>query len=90
MWIRERYGGSTVQTASTGSLGLNTGGDTVSVRTAAGVVVATVTYGGGGVPAGTDQSIVRQPEYTGMFVPHGGIAGAGLQSPGVTVSGYGF
>lgn len=55
------------QVASTGGLGLNNGGDTVTIRNASGVTAATYTYGS---EAGNNQSIAREPDYTGAFVPH--------------------
>lgn len=54
-------------TASTGTLGLNNGGDTVTIKNAGGVTVAEYTYGS---EAGSDQSIGRNPDFTGAFVQH--------------------
>lgn len=55
------------QVASGGSLGLNNGGDTVTLKNGAGTVVITYTYGG---EAGNNQSIARDPDFTGDFVQH--------------------
>ncbi len=56
-----------VQTATTGSLSLDDGGDTVTLKDAFGTVIKTVTYG---AEAGDDQSIARNPDSTGDFVKH--------------------
>lgn len=77
------YGGSLAQTASTGTLGLNNGGDTVTL-TLGGVVIDTMTYGSAG---GADQSLVRDPEYSGAFVQHGTLNGP--YSVGTTTEGFG-
>ena len=53
------------QLASGGSLGLNNGGDTVTIKNAVGVVVTTVAYTGA-----SDQSLCREPDFTGDFVGH--------------------
>ncbi|WP_370226447.1 lamin tail domain-containing protein [Mesoflavibacter sp.] len=55
------------QVASTGVLGLNNGGDTVTIKNAGGVTVAEYTYGSEG---GNNQSIAREPDFTGAFVQH--------------------
>jgi hypothetical protein len=55
------------QVASTGVLGLNNGGDTVTIKNAGGVTVAEYTYGS---EAGNNQSIGRNPDFTGAFVEH--------------------
>ena len=66
------FGSSLVQTASGGSLGLNNGGDTVTLADAAvtsgsgGTVLASVTYDG----TVQDESIARIPDLTGEFVAH--------------------
>jgi uncharacterized repeat protein (TIGR01451 family) len=60
------FGGAQVQTASTGLLGLNNGGDTVSIAFST-AAVASTTYGAEG---GNDQSITRCPDITGEFTPH--------------------
>jgi hypothetical protein len=73
-----------VQTASTGSLGFNNGGDTVTLRNSTGGTVATVTYEGV-----NEQSLTRSPDFTGSFVEHSSASGSGgtLFSPGATVDG---
>ena len=72
-----------VQTASDGQLGLNNGGDTVTLKNASGGTIAEVTYGSEG---GDDQSLVRSPEFTGPFVGHTAVS-ADSFSPGRQVDG---
>lgn len=75
------------QTASTGTLSLNNGNDTVSLFNAGAVIVDQVIYGS---IADHDQSIVRFPEGTAEgFVVHGSLADAGGRwySPGTSVDG---
>ncbi|MBN2867788.1 MAG: lamin tail domain-containing protein, partial [Flavobacteriaceae bacterium] len=67
------------QVASTGGLGLNNGGDTVTIKNAGGVTVAEYTYGS---EAGSDQSIGRNPDFTGAFVQHSTISSVDF-SPGL-------
>ena len=68
------------QVSSSGSLGLNNGGDDVIIKNTAGVVVVTVTYSGA-----TDQSICRDPDFTGEFVGHlSHSTNARVFSPGLT------
>jgi len=75
-----------VQTASTGLLGFNNGGDTVTLLNSTGGTVATITYGSEG---GNEQSLTRSPDFTGLFVEHSSASGSGgaLFSPGATVDG---
>jgi hypothetical protein len=75
-----------VQTASDGALGFNNGGDTVTLINDGGGVVASVTYGSEG---GDNQSLTRDPDFTGPFVKHLNATGAGaaLWSPGQTTDG---
>ncbi len=56
-----------VQAATTGSLSLDDDGDTVTLKDASGTVIKTVTYG---TEAGDNQSIARNPDFTGDFVKH--------------------
>ncbi|MEM7230348.1 MAG: lamin tail domain-containing protein [Planctomycetota bacterium] len=79
------FGGAIVQTASSGSLGLNNGGDTVTLLLPDEVtVLATVSYDG----SVENESINRSPELTGLYIGQTGVAGAvGIQSPGVRVDG---
>ncbi|MCH4551800.1 lamin tail domain-containing protein [Aestuariibaculum lutulentum] len=68
------------QVASSGALGLNNGGDTVTLKNPSDVVVVTYTYGGEG---GDNQSISREPDFTGDFVLHTLIVANSVQfSPG--------
>jgi len=73
-----------VQTASTGTLALNNGGDTFRIVNSAGTEVLSFTFDG----SVDDQSLTRDPDFTGGFVPHGTASGAGaLFSPGKTIGG---
>ncbi|MEN3971800.1 lamin tail domain-containing protein [Sphingomicrobium sp. XHP0235] len=83
------FGGAQVVVASTNALGLNNGGDTVTIRDAGGEIAAEFAYGSNG---GNDQSLVRDPDLTGEFVLHGGAAGSGgaLFSPGTQTDGTAF
>ncbi len=70
---------SLVQTASTNSVGLNNGGDTVTLKDDTGLTVTQEIYTG----AGNNQSIAREPDFTGVFVQHSAImANPVLFSPG--------
>ncbi len=85
------FGGSLVQTATTGLLGLNNGGDRVTILDSNAVTVTTVSFGPEG---GNDQSLTRFPDSTGPepLVLHSVIsqANGALFSPGLRVEGYGF
>ncbi len=76
------FGGATVQTASGGALGLNNGGDSITLSDGLGTSVA-VAYGSEG---GNNQSITLVPDVTGVppYVQHSQVAGAdgALYSPG--------
>ena len=83
------FGGMVVQTASSGALGLNNGGDTVTLNDGASDQ-AVVSYGGEG---GDNQSLTRDPDVTGTsLVQHTTAAGSGgaLYSPGTLVDGSAF
>lgn len=56
-----------VQVASVGYLQLNNTGDDVILKDTSGVTVASYTYGSEG---GDNQSIARNPDFTGNFVKH--------------------
>jgi hypothetical protein len=73
-----------VQTASTGTLALNNGGDTFRIVDASGTEILSFTYDG----SVEGQSLTREPDFTGAFVEH--LAASGGQdrfSPGRTVDG---
>lgn len=71
------FGGAIVQ--DTTSLGLNNGGDTVTLKDALGNTIDEHTYGSEG---GDDQSLVRNPDITGSFVKHSDAP----ESPGTIFS----
>lgn len=78
------FGGATVQTASSGAVGLNNGGDVVTVSNGS-TEVASASYGGEG---GGNQSITLNPDVTGVppYVQHGSV-GNGSWSPGTKSDG---
>ncbi|MFQ5398308.1 MAG: lamin tail domain-containing protein [Anaerolineae bacterium] len=84
------FGASLVQTATTGSLGLNNGGDTLTLNDGSSDV-AFYTYHGEG---GDNQSLTRDPDVTGPgpLVKHSLAAGSGgaLFSPGTKIDGSFF
>lgn len=65
------FGGAVVQVATDGALGLNNGGDTITISTDTGALAATVAYGGEG---GNNQSLTRAPDITGAFAQHTTVA----------------
>lgn len=79
-----------VFTASSGALGLNNTGDTVTLADDLGATVQAVTYGS---EANSDESIVRDPDFSNApFVQHTLAAGSGgaLYSPGTRINGQPF
>ncbi|MCC6986379.1 MAG: ExeM/NucH family extracellular endonuclease [Anaerolineales bacterium] len=84
------FGHSLVQTSSTGQLGLNNTGDTVTLNNGA-VDVASYVYGSEG---GDNQSLTRDPDVTGAdpLVKHTTATGSGgaLFSPGTLIGGSQF
>jgi len=84
------FGNSLVQTASDGSLGLNNGGDTITLNNGSSDILA-VKYGGEG---GDNQSITLDPDVTGAppYTKHTVATGSGgsLFSPGTRVDGSQF
>ncbi len=74
-----------VQTASSGRLGLNNGGDSFTLRNGAGTTILTYDYDG----SISDESRARDPDFTGGFVAHSSASGSGgdLFSPGRSLSG---
>ena len=82
------FGGSTVQVATGGQLGLNNSGDTVTLNDGVSDV-ASESYGGEG---GDNQSLTRDPDLTGAFVKHAAATGSSgaLFSPGTQIDGSFF
>ncbi len=82
------FGGAIVTTSSTGSLGLNNGGDTITIADGDGAVQLTIDYGS----AGNNQSITRNPDVYGTdWANHSDVApDAALFSPGTRLDGVGF
>ncbi|KAA3657588.1 MAG: lamin tail domain-containing protein, partial [Calditrichaeota bacterium] len=83
------FGGATVLTASSGQLGFNNSGETITISDSTDAVVIKFTYGS---EAGDNQSISRDPDLTGDFVKHSEIdaAAGALFSPGTKVDGSSF
>lgn len=79
------FGGSVVAIAS--GLGLNNGGDKVSVTDDSDNELATHEYGSEG---GNDTSLTRDPDLTGNFVQHNSTAGGLTGSPGLRIDGTTF
>jgi cysteine-rich repeat protein len=84
------YGGGTsmcpdvtAELASSGSLGLNNGGDTITLSTGASVVFGSAT---------DSISLTRDPDITGSFVDHSAASGSAgaTHSPGFRVTGESF
>ena len=82
------FGGSLVQTASTGFIGLNNSGDTIDILDAGGATVVTTSY----TNSAPDESLTLDPDITGVPIPHSTAAGAGgaLFSPGTRIDGSQF
>ncbi|NNG01107.1 MAG: ExeM/NucH family extracellular endonuclease [Desulfobacteraceae bacterium] len=81
------FGNAVVQTASSGTLGLNNTGDTITLANGDTIIVE-ATYGGEG---GDNQSLTRSPDLTGAFVKHGPASTSGaLFSPGTRLDGDSF
>ncbi len=78
------FGGAVVQEASSGALGLNNGGDTVTLRDTSANLMASDTYGSEG---GDNQSLTRDPDITGAFVKHTTVVSGVLFSPGTLADG---
>ncbi|MCA1626421.1 MAG: Ig-like domain-containing protein, partial [Acidobacteria bacterium] len=65
------FGGSLVETASTGGLSLLNGGSAVTLRDPSGAIVEQLTYGGATTLEGDrNQSLTRAPDITGEFTLH--------------------
>lgn len=62
-----------VQTASTGSIGLTNSGDTIILKDDIGTVLISETFGSEG---GNNQSLGREPDFSGAFVQHSTITNA--------------
>ncbi|HMB53229.1 MAG TPA: lamin tail domain-containing protein, partial [Thermoanaerobaculia bacterium] len=82
------FGNMPAQTASSNALGLNNGGDDVTLSDGV-MVQAAVSYGSEG---GNNQSLTRDPDVTGSFVQHIGATGSGGArfSPGTMIDGTSF
>ena len=82
------FGASLVQIASSGALGLNNGGDTITLSD--GAISLSASYGGEG---GNNQSLTLEPDVTGTsYVQHATTSGSGgaLYSPGTQADGSQF
>ncbi len=84
------FGGAVVQIASTGTLGLNNTGDTITLTDTVPTVRAAVAYGAEG---NNNQSLTLDPDVTGSaYVQHSVATGSGgaLFSPGTRIDGSQF
>ncbi|MEM9325719.1 MAG: fibronectin type III domain-containing protein [Bacteroidota bacterium] len=83
------FGNSTVHTASTGSLSLDDSGDQITMIDPAGGMHISHLYG---EEANTGQSLTRDPDLTGAFLPHQFASGpeGGKFSPGTRSDGTWF
>ncbi|PDH45073.1 MAG: hypothetical protein CNE34_02825 [Rhodothermaeota bacterium MED-G18] len=85
------FGGAVVQTASSGSLILNNGGDKVIVNDKNGNTIIEFEYGGSTPLDGESrQSLTRDPDITGGFVLHTTTTAGGVYSPGTKMDGSTF
>ena len=84
------FGGAIVQTASTGSINMSNAGDFVTVRDPNGNIV--LTFGVEPLSNNPNESYTRNPDLTGDFVQHAGVAEANgaLFSPGTKLDGSSF
>lgn len=85
------FGNTIVQTASSGFLGLNNGGDDVILADDMGTtVVEVLSYGGAN--GGNNNSVTRDPDLSGGFVEHASAStsGGSLFSPGTFADGTNF
>ncbi|MGJ8663183.1 MAG: lamin tail domain-containing protein [Marinicella sp.] len=83
------FGDAVVQTASAGFIGLNNGGDTITVNDGLSDVAA-YTYGSEG---GNNEALTLDPDVTGLtYVGHSSVTGSGgsLFSPGTRIDGTDF
>ena len=82
------FGNAFVQTLSTGTLGLNNGGDTLALYDSGLTLVDTYSYGSGG---DNDQSVPRDPDIIGLdpMIKHSLATNSGgvLFSPGTRIDG---
>lgn len=81
------FGGSTVQTASTGDLNLTNGGDVITIENTNGDVVLIYASSGTGINHGSNQSVTRSPDFTGSFALHTDANASLLFSPGLLING---
>ncbi|MDW7693362.1 lamin tail domain-containing protein [Flammeovirgaceae bacterium SG7u.111] len=79
------FEGSLVQTASSGSLGLNNGGDVIVVKNGS-ETIDSLSYDSEG---GDNQSVTRSPDITGEFIKHSTVD-TKLFSPGTLIDGTKF
>ena len=77
----------TLMLAAGRTLSLNNGGDTITLTSESGEVLATMTYG-----SSTDQSLTREVDGDegSQLVPHKGIADGAVASPGTRANGSAF
>lgn len=82
------FGGAIVQVASSGSLGLNNGGDNIFLKSG-GAEILNISYGG---DANDEQSLTLDADLVGTYTKHSLATGSGgtLFSPGTMIDGTPF
>ncbi|MEM9680957.1 MAG: lamin tail domain-containing protein [Bacteroidota bacterium] len=81
------FGGAIVQTASEGELNLSNSGDTITVQNPSNDIVLLYVSADTGISHSQNQSVTRNPDFTGSFVLHTDANASLLFSPGLLVNG---
>ena len=79
------FGGALVATASSGSLALNNGGDTVTVADDSMTTVFSIVFG-----SSDGESLTRSPDLTGAFVSSSSVGSMAAGTPGFKIDGTAF
>lgn len=79
------FGGALVATASSGSLALNNGGDTVTVADDSMTTVFSIVFG-----SSDGESLTRSPDLTGAFVSSSSVGSMVAGTPGFKIDGTPF
>ncbi|GAB5551768.1 MAG: hypothetical protein Sapg2KO_13590 [Saprospiraceae bacterium] len=86
------FGGAQVGVSTTGNMNLSNGGDKITILDTNGDVFLTfdTEVEGMGLSFGSDQSITRSPDLTGMFMLHTAVGNGATFSPGLKSDGTTF